>query len=86
MSRKRDLNRVRRSDATVGSDSDLLHFADQVRKARLDAGLTQEDLALVSGVGRTMILRIENAWPGVTLGKVARVLAALGLRLNAVAG
>lgn len=83
MSSKRDLNKVRRSNAAIASEPALVKLADQIRQARLEAGLKQEDLALVAGVGRTLILRLENASPGVSLGKTAKVLHALGLRLCA---
>ena len=83
MSSKRDLNRVRRSNTAIVSDPFLVKLADQIRQARLNAGLKQEDLALVAGVGRTLILRLENASPGVSLGKTVKVLHALGLDLCA---
>lgn len=46
--------------------------------------MTQEELALVAGVGGELVIQLENGKPGVSLGKTSKVLAALGLSLTAV--
>ncbi len=76
-----NFQRKRRRHATTGSDPVLLALGDQVRQQRVLHGMTQEELALVSGVGRDLVIQLENGKPGVSLGKASRVLAALGLAL-----
>ena len=83
MSDKSDISK-RRRHASTGNDPTLLALGDQIRAARLANTMTQEELALVSGVGRELVIQLENGKPGVTLGKVCRVLAALGLQLTAL--
>jgi transcriptional regulator with XRE-family HTH domain len=63
----------------------LLALADTVRAARVAGGLTQDELALASGVGRRTIIGLENGRPGVSVGNAQRVLAVLRLKLAAVA-
>lgn len=46
--------------------------------------MTQEELALVTGVGRERIIQLENGKPGVAIGKVSVILTALGLKLIAL--
>lgn len=77
-----DIPTKRRSHATTGNNPALLSLGEQVRHTRLANGMTQEELALVSGVGRELVIQLENGKPGVTLGKACRVLAALGLQLT----
>ncbi|MDD3762396.1 MAG: helix-turn-helix domain-containing protein [Nevskiales bacterium] len=81
---KTNFARAARGHAQRGDDADLLALADTVRAARADAGLTQADLALVSGVGRDTIIALENGRPGVSLGSALRVLKGLGLTLAPV--
>ena len=71
-----------RQHAQRGGDADLLLLASTVRGARTGAGLTQAQLALVSGVGRDTVIALENARPGVSLGSALRVMKHLGLRLT----
>lgn len=78
-----DITIKRRRHATTGNDPALLSLGEQVRRTRLANQMTQEELALVSGVGRELVIQLENGKPGVTLGKVSRVLAVLGLQLTA---
>jgi DNA-binding XRE family transcriptional regulator len=70
-----------RGHAQRGHDADLLALADAVRNARAGAGLTQAQLALVSGVGRDTVIALENARPGVSLGHALRVMKGLGLTI-----
>lgn len=62
-----------RKHAQRGDDADLLALSGRVRTARTAAGLTQAQLALVSGVGRDTVIALENARPGVSLGSALRV-------------
>lgn len=70
-----------RRHARRGDDTDLLALAQVIRAARGDAGLTQAQLALVSGVGRDTVIALENARPGVSLGHALQVMKGLGLTL-----
>jgi DNA-binding XRE family transcriptional regulator len=70
-----------RGHAQRGDNADLLALADAVRTARAGAGLTQAQLALVSGVGRDTVIALENARPGVSLGHALRVMKGLGLTI-----
>lgn len=70
-----------RKHARRGDNEDLLALAGAVRAARTDAGLTQAQLALVSGVGRDTVIALENARPGVSLGSALRLMKGLGLTI-----
>lgn len=70
-----------RRHAQRGDDADLLALAEAIRAARAGSGLTQAQLALVSGVGRDTIIALENARPGVSLGHALRVMRGLGLTI-----
>lgn len=84
MSEIHDFSLRRRSHAQVGSDPILLALGDHIRAARIAAGMTQEELALVTGVGRDRIMQLENGKPGIAIGKVSAILAALGLKLTVI--
>ncbi len=49
-----------------------------IRHARREQALTQEELALVAGVGRRFVIELEAAKPTAQVGPVLRVLGALG--------
>ncbi|MBX7244529.1 MAG: helix-turn-helix domain-containing protein [Candidatus Sumerlaeaceae bacterium] len=82
MSSKSDIGPKRRVHSSTGDNPVLLALGDRFRAARGAAGLTQDELAMAAGVGRELIIRLENGKPGVALNHVARVAAALGLRLE----
>ena len=71
-----------RSHARRGDNADLLAVAAAVREARVQSGLTQAQLALVSGVGRATVIALENGRPGVSLGHALTVMRGLGLTLR----
>lgn len=71
-----------RRHAQRGDDADLLALAAAIRTARTSAGLTQAQLALVSGVGRDTVIALENARPGVSLGAAVQVMRGLGLAIT----
>lgn len=52
-----------------------------IRDTRKQQGLSQEDLAGISGTGRRFISDIENGKNNIQLGKLLLVIAALGLGL-----
>ena len=68
-----------RRHARKGSDTDVLALAAAVRDRRVASGLTQDQLALVAGVGRDTVMAFENGRGGISLSKAFRVLKALGL-------
>jgi y4mF family transcriptional regulator len=71
-----------RSGKNTAPVSDVLVVADAVRAARLQHGLTQTELAGLSGTGLRFISELERGKPNVAMSKVVAVLSALGLRLE----
>ena len=59
-------------------------LADIIRQSRKLQGLTQEDLAGLSGLGRRFISEIENGKQTAQIGKVFVVLNVLGIGLQVV--
>lgn len=55
-----------------------------VREARKAQGLSQDDLAGLTGTGRRFIGDLENGKETAQLGKVLHVLSTLGVALTAV--
>ena len=53
-------------------------LAENVRRLRLAADLSQEDLALEAGLDRTYISQVEREKRNVTIEVLARLAAALG--------
>lgn len=70
-----------RRHAAQGSQPDLLELGQAVRQARVEMGLTQAQLSLVSGTSRDTIIALENGRSGVSLGNTLQVLKGLGLTL-----
>ena len=56
-----------------------LRFGELLRAARVDAGLTQEALALKAGLDRSFYVEIETARHSVNLDRVWDVADALGI-------
>lgn len=54
-------------------------LATNVRKARIEAGLSQEELGSVAGLHRTYVGSIERAERNVSLATVERLGKALGV-------
>ncbi|MFN7097192.1 MAG: type II toxin-antitoxin system Y4mF family antitoxin [Gammaproteobacteria bacterium] len=67
---------------SASSDPAIITISQKIRQRRIDIGMTQEQLALIAGVGRDFIIQLENGKPGVAFGKVCRVLHVLGLSLS----
>ncbi len=55
-------------------------FGAMVRERRDEMNLTQDDLALATGVGRRFIVELEGGKPSCQIGKALVVAAAVGLR------
>lgn len=58
---------------------DIDALAKAIREARRDHGLTQAQLAGLSGTGLRFVNELEHGKPTVSLNKVLAVLAVLGL-------
>lgn len=55
-------------------------FADNVKRKRLELGLSQEELAERAGVHRTYIGMLERREKNVTIYNIERIAAALNTR------
>jgi HTH-type transcriptional regulator/antitoxin HipB len=53
-----------------------------IRDTRKEQGLTQEELAGISGTGRRFISDLENGKNSIQTGKLLLVIKALGLNLH----
>lgn len=66
----------------MGSDKKLLIlFGANVRKERLEKGISQEELASLAGLHRTYIGMIERAEKNITLTNASKVAKALVIPL-----
>jgi transcriptional regulator with XRE-family HTH domain len=54
-------------------------FAENLRKARLAKGLSQEDLAELANLHRTYVGSVERAERNVSIDNIERLAIALGL-------
>jgi y4mF family transcriptional regulator len=81
-----DSKRSRSGSLQQAALPDIQALAEAVRSARRRHGLTQLELAGLSGTGLRFIGELERGKPSVSLHKVVSVLAVLGLRLAAVDG
>lgn len=52
-----------------------------IRETRKSQGLTQEQLASISGTGRRFVLELESGKESCHLGKTLQVLTMLGLEI-----
>ena len=59
-------------------------ISQTLKSLRKDYGLTQEDLALKSGVGLNFIRELEQGKPTLRLDKVNQVFAMFGYEMEAV--
>ena len=66
------------------SISEIKDFGKLIRTTRKAQGLSQTDLAGISGTGRRIISEIENGKTSVSIGKLLQILTALGLSLSAL--
>ena len=56
-------------------------FAENLRKARLARGLSQEDLAELASLHRTYVGSVERAERNVSIDNMERLAAAVGVSL-----
>ncbi|HGM8445163.1 TPA: helix-turn-helix transcriptional regulator [Pseudomonas aeruginosa] len=59
-------------------------FASNVRRRRLELGLSQEELAEAAGVHRTYVGMLERGEKNVTIYNIERIAIALGVRPSAL--
>jgi len=64
------------------SGSDELPFGAALRRVRVAAGLTQEQLGLESGVQRNFISLIELGQNQPTIGTIVKLARALGMKAS----
>ncbi len=64
---------------------DAHKIGNAVRTARKEQGLTQEQLAAMSGVGRRFIIELENGKESCNLGKTLNVISTLGIDVKLLA-
>lgn len=65
-------------------DPVLLAFGEAVRQVRSNKGVSQEELALRSGIDRSYLGAIERGEQNAGLLHLARIADALGVRLAAI--
>lgn len=63
-------------------DRQLTQLGAALRNARIEAGLTQDELGDRAGVSRQLVGRVEAGSPRGEVGRVAQIAAALGYRLT----
>jgi transcriptional regulator with XRE-family HTH domain len=65
---------------TAGSENRLQrHFGERVRELRKKKGLSQENLALISGLDRTYIGGVERGERNISLVNIHVIAGALGV-------
>ena len=57
----------------------MTYLGDTIRKKRKSLGLTQEDLALKSGIGLRLVREIEQGKTSMRMDKVNQILALFGM-------
>ena len=71
--------RTRKPQSALG-DALREHFSNNVRELRTRKGLTQQQLATGSGLGRAFINQVERGHCSVTLETIGALASALGVR------
>ena len=59
-------------------------IGELVRSTRKGMGVTQKDLAMISGTGLRFIIDLEKGKPTCQLGKVLTVLHTLGIKVEVI--
>lgn len=67
--------------SSTAKDPLLRHLSADIRQARVRRGLSQEQVAAMSGLTRLRIIAIEQGSPGVAIGAYARAAQAVGAQL-----
>ena len=62
----------------MGNAMDIKEIGAEIRRMRKEAGLRQDQLAGVAGVGVRFLVQLEHGVETSQIGKVFKVLAALG--------
>jgi y4mF family transcriptional regulator len=65
-----------------GNILSVADFGAIIRSHRVKQGITQADLAALSGVGTRFISDLENGKPTIALGKALQVALGLGLEIQ----
>lgn len=60
----------------------MTYLGETIRKKRKSLGLTQEDLALKSGIGLRLVREIEQGKTSMRMDKVNQILALFGMELS----
>ncbi len=69
------------------NDADILpRIADAIRQRRLEVGLSQDQLASNSGLGRSSIINIERGDTNISLTNLAAIVNALGMDIASFMG
>ena len=63
-------------------DRQLTQLGAALRNARIEAGLTQDELGDRAGVSRQLVGRVESGSARGEVGRVAQIASALGYRLT----
>ncbi len=75
-----------RKQLDKSADSALVELPRNIKKARLAAGMTQEELCEALGVSRGQVANIEAGRSQMTLQKFARLCVALGVGADDLLG
>ncbi len=79
-------SRQRLADAAPRPADGRRLFAQNLRRIRRAAGITQEQLAEAAGLDRSYVSLIENARANVSLDNICRIAAALAVRPDVLIG
>lgn len=63
-------------------EAELFILSEKLREARLEAGITQEELANRIGTKKSYISRLENGHADVQLSTLYKIFAGLGKRVS----
>ena len=66
----------------MSSEDILTQFGRNIRRRRMELGISQEKLAELAGLHRTYIGMIERAEKNITLTNIAKLARALALPIN----
>ena len=65
-------------------ESVIADLANQVKRRRKDFHITQEELALMAGVSRRLIIELEKGKTTISLDRLLLITRTLGLKLKLV--
>ncbi len=70
------------SDRRSAAEPHLIALGQQVRRLRVERGMTQEDLAHAAGLGTNVISQVENARRDVRVSALWLLARSLGVRVQ----